>query len=558
MPSVHAYFNKKNAITAKGQVDDQRRGQAEGSRRGQADTQRRGQAAAPVILMVSGGADSMALLHMAATEPLDLGDGAGLVRVAKERLHVLHVNHLIRGDDADADQRFVKETCDSLGISCTVLRVDVARLAQERDGNVEDVGRRVRYDAVRELAQKLCTEQGVSRQKAKILTAHTADDRAETFMMNVMRGSGMSGLASIPRHRGLIYRPLLDYTHDQLKDWLKARDLDWHEDATNTDTHYLRAYMRHNVLPLLKARNPMLVQTVCKIADLMTDEDDYLEGKAARKLRQITLRKSESSLVLDALKLSSTDVVIARRVVRIVARQLIPEAWLEFRHVDAVLEAVAAGVGVANLPQNLEARVRLGTVTFSFTGAARSAGGVAAAGAARSAVGAAVAASGEPAATSPAAATFGEHLAVPGTLELADGRVLSARILPVEHGFDVVSYATAHSQEWLGESVLLDAKACGVDPVHGGSLWVSGPEAGDTMQPLGMHGQSKKISDLLGESGVPVESRSMMPIVRTNIRGHVVWVAGIRPDERVKCTQDTKQLLELNIYSGHKPFERSQ
>ena len=552
MPSVHAYFNKKNALAAKGQL--------EGSRRGQAEGQRRGQVAAPVILMVSGGADSMALLHMAVTEPLDLGDGVGLARIAKERLHVLHVNHLLRGEDADADQHFVQETCDSLGVPCTALRVDVAKLAQERDGNVEDVGRRVRYDAARELAQKLCTEQGVSRQKAKILTAHTADDRAETFMMNVMRGSGMSGLASIPRHRGLIYRPLLDYTHDQLKDWLKARSLDWHEDATNTDTHYLRAYMRHNVLPLLKARNPMLVQTVCKIADLMTDEDDYLEGKAARKLRQITLRKSESSLVLDALKLSSTDVVIARRVVRIVARQLIPEAWLEFKHVDAVLEAVAAGVGVANLPQNLEARVRLGTVTFSFTGAARGAGAASAAGAARSAVGAAaaVAASGEPAAASPSAATFGEHLAVPGTLELADGRVLSARILPVEHGFDVVSYATAHSQEWLGESVLLDAHACGVDPVHGGSLWVSGPEAGDTMQPLGMHGQSKKISDLLGEAGVPVESRSMMPIVRTNIRGHVVWVAGIRPDERVKCTQDTKQLLELNIYSGHKPFERSQ
>lgn len=557
MPSVHTYFNKKIASTAKGQVDAQCRGQVEGSRRGQA--------AAPVILMVSGGADSMALLHMAATEPLDLGDGAGLVCVAQERSHVLHVNHLLRGVDADADQHFVQATCDSLGIPCTALRVDVAKLAQERDGNVEEIGRRVRYDAARELAQKLCVEQGVSRQKAKILTAHTADDRAETFMMNVMRGSGMSGLTSIPRHRGLIYRPLLDYTHDQLKDWLKARGLDWHEDATNTDTHYLRAYMRHNVLPLLKARNPMLVQTVCKIADLMTDEDDYLEAKAARKLRQITLRKSESSLVLDALKLSSTDVVIARRVVRIVARRLIPEAWLEFKHVDAVLEAVAAGVGVANLPQNLEARVRLGTVTFSFTGAARSAVG-AGAGAARSAAvvaggagaGSVVATNGEPAGTSPAAATFGEHLAVPGTLELADGRVLSARILPVEHGFDVVSYATAHSQEWLGESVLLDAKACGVDPVHGGSLWVSGPEAGDTMQPLGMHGQSKKISDLLGEAGVPVESRSMMPIVRTNIRGHVVWVAGIRPDERVKCTQDTKQLLELNIYSGHKPFERSQ
>ena len=547
MPSVHAYFNKKNASTAKGQAKGLKHDQAESLHGGQTEGLRRGQLEAPVILMVSGGADSMALLHMAATELLDLGDGLGLAHVAKERLHVLHVNHLLRGDDADADQRFVQETCDSLGIPCTVLRVDVAKLAQERDGNVEEIGRRVRYDAARELAQKLCTEQGVSRQKTKILTAHTADDRTETFMMNVMRGSGMSGLTSIPRHRGLIYRPLLNYTHEQLKDWLKARNLDWHEDATNTDTHYLRAYMRHNVLPLLKARNPLLVQTVCKIADLMTDEDDYLEAKAARKLRQITLRKGESFLVLDALKLSSTDVVIARRVVRIVARQLISEAWLEFRHVDAVLEAVAAGAGVANLPQNLEARVRLGTVMFSFTGAARSVASVDDAETSNKTPG-----------TLHVTATFGEHLAVPGTLELADGRVLSARILPVEHGFDVVSYATTHSQEWLGESVLLDAQACGVDPIHGGSLWVSGLEAGDTMQPLGMHGQSKKISDLLGEAGVPVESRSMMPIVRTNIRGYVVWVAGIRPDERVKCTQDTKHLLELNIYSGHKPFERSQ
>ena len=131
MPSVHAYFNKKNALVAKDQADGLRRGQAENSRRGQV--------AAPVILMVSGGADSMALLHMAATEPLDLGDGAGLVRIAKERLHVLHVNHLLRGADADADQHFVQATCDSLGIPCTALRVDVAKLAQERDGNVEEI-----------------------------------------------------------------------------------------------------------------------------------------------------------------------------------------------------------------------------------------------------------------------------------------------------------------------------------------------------------------------------------------------------------------------------------
>ena len=528
MPSVHTYFNRKNNAQrykpAGEQVD------------------------APVIVMVSGGADSTALLHMVVTEAMNLGDGHTPVQIAKERIHVLHVNHMLRGKDADSDARFVESTCDSLGVPCTVCCVDVAKHSQKSGTNMEEAGRRVRYDTAQDLVSKLCKKRGISRQKAMILTAHTADDRAETFMMNVMRGSGMSGLTSIPRHRGLIYRPLLDYTHDQLKAWLLTRGLTWREDATNADTYYLRAYMRHNVLPLLKARNPLFVQTVCKMADLITDEDNYLEAKAARKLRQITLRKDESSMVLDSLKLSSTDVVIARRMVRIVARQLIPDAWFESKHVDAVLEAVSAGVGVANLPQNLEARVRLGTVTFSFTGAANSAtpGGMLAD----------TTALVMPSATTTSA--LGEHLAVPGMLELSDGRVLSARIFPVEHGFDVVSYATAHGREWLGESVLLDAEACGVDPTLGGSLWVSSPEPGDTLQPLGMHGQSKKISDLLGEAGVPVESRAMMPVVRTNIRGHVAWIAGIRPDERVKCTQDTKHLLELSIYSRNQMVERSQ
>ena len=528
MPSVHAYFNKKNALVAKDQVD--------GQRQGQADSQCRGQAAAPVILMVSGGADSMALLHMAATEPLDLGDGAGLARVAKERLHVLHVNHLLRGEDADADQHFVQETCNSLGIPCTVLRVDVAKLAQERDGNVEEEGRRERYDAARELAQKLCAKQGVSRQKTKILTAHTADDRAETFIMNVMRGSGMSGLASIPRHRGLIYRPLLDYTHDQLKDWLKARGLDWHEDATNTDTHYLRAYMRHNVLPLLKARNPLLVQTVCKIADLMTDEDDYLEGKAARKLRQITLRKSESSLVLDALKLSSTDVVIARRVIRLAVKHLADDPRLEARHVESVLTAVANGKGSVNLPQDIQARIEFGTLTLAKVYRKERAGNIPA--------------GVHDAHTHMSEASFSAWLSVPGEQRLTQNRRLRARLIPVEHGLDVVSFARAHGREWLGESVLLDAEAAGIDATHGGRLWIEPPCAGDVLCPLGMHGQSKKLSDLLSASRLPVAERRGVPVVRTSPNGRIVWVAGIRADERSKCTQDTKVLLELSIHES--------
>ena len=203
---------------------------------------------APVVLMVSGGADSTALLVLAATSTLDIDDGRGCARIARERLHVLHVNHGLRGIDAEEYEEFVRGLAERYGIPCTVRRVDVARLAQQAResgdttaGNVENAGREIRYAAAVELANRLSEEFGTPRSAARILTAHTADDRAETFFMNAIRGTGPSGLSSIPRRRNRIVRPLIDSTHDQLCDLLRMRGIVWREDDTNHDTRYLRA-----------------------------------------------------------------------------------------------------------------------------------------------------------------------------------------------------------------------------------------------------------------------------------------------------------------------------
>lgn len=473
--------------------------------------------AAPVILMVSGGADSTALLVLAATSTLDIDDGRGQARIARERLHVLHVNHGLRGIDAEEDEEFVRDLAARYGIPCTIRRADVAALAADAGDNVENAGRELRYAEASRLAAELSDALGTPRSAARILTAHTADDRAETFFMNAIRGAGAAGLSSIPRRRNRIVRPLLDRTHQELCDLLRMRGIVWREDATNEDTRYLRAYVRHEVMPVVRTRNPRVTSSLAATCDILSDEDAYLTSVAARAQRELTRRAAEGLAVLDAARLAALDVAIARRVVRAALLGICPDARLEARHVASVLRAVAAGEGSLTIPMGVSVRVQHGLLVMR--------------------------------ARSEAPEPVAAWLEVPGRLALADGRVLAARVLPAPSGADPAALARFHALEWEGASVLLDARAAGVDPARGGRLWVDVPHPGDVLCPLGMHGQSKKVSDLLGEARVPLEERALTPVVRTSATGGIVWVAPVRADERVRCGVTTDFFLELSLVS---------
>ena len=132
-----------------------------------------------------------------------------------------------------------------------------------------------------------------------------------------------------------------------------------------------------------------------------------------------------------------------------------------------------------------------------------------------------------------------------GALLLAAG-TLTARLREVAPGSDPVALARAHAREWEGASVVLDAESCGLGPL-GGSLWVSSPEVGEVLCPLGMHGQSKKLSDLLIDAKVPAAERAGVPVVRTGDGGRILWVAPLRADERVRVTDASRVLLELRL-----------
>lgn len=469
---------------------------------------------APVILMVSGGADSTALLVLAATSQLDLEDGSGPAHIARERLHVLHINHQLRPIDAEEDEEFVRQLSARFGIPCTVVRVPVEKLAREGNHNVEDAGREARYAAAMQLANELSDKAGTPRSASRILTAHTANDRAETFIMNALRGSGTSGLASIPRRRGKIVRPLLDRTHDELCELLRMRGIVWREDATNSDTHYLRSYIRHQVVPALAKKNPRVVGALAAGCELLSDEDAYLSGVAQRTLHKLERQRTPGMLALDAARLRALDVAIARRVLRGAIQSIEPDARLEQRHITACLKLVAAGQGSASLVGGIDCRVAYGLLFLRGRQASE------------------VLASG--------------WLQVPGTFELPGGRRLIARLIARDPSQDASALARAHAAEWEHTSQLFSAEALGIGK-EGGQLWVAPPQPGDLMCPLGMHGQSKHLSDLLQEAKIAPADRAQVPVVHSDVRGSVVWVAPLRADERYKVTQTDTTLVELRI-----------
>lgn len=235
----------------------------------------------PVVLMVSGGSDSTALAYLCA----DLRRQGKLGPLA-----MLHVNHRLRGDDADGDEAFARQLAEVLEIPFTCLSVDVRAISDEEGGNVEAVARRLRYQGAHEALAALCQQHAVPVADGRIFVAHTADDRIENFFMRSIVGTGPGGFRSMRYLNGQVGRPLLDLGRDDLRAYIDdlaeagramgrgpAGEL-WCEDATNSHTDRFRAFVRHQIVPKAKERNPQLLATLTRTMNLMADEDDMLEA----------------------------------------------------------------------------------------------------------------------------------------------------------------------------------------------------------------------------------------------------------------------------------------
>lgn len=439
-------------------------------------------AGSTVVVMASGGGDSMALLHL-----LQAG-------VLSDDLHVfaLHVNHMIRGEESDADEAFVRDACGVLGIPLHVVRYDVSSYATQTGLNLEDAGRRVRYRFAEEYLTTLCAEADAASGTGRIATGHTRDDRVETFLMRLAQGAGPKGMTSLRHVRGRIVRPLLDCSRDELRSYLESNDLAWREDSSNLDTTRLRARIRHDLVPLFRQINPRFDRALERSLDVLAEEDALL-GEMADAFAADFVEIVAGEVRFDRAMMSTLTTPMKRRTVRAALLRAFPEvSRIEFAHVEALVEGLDDPAFAHDLPEGLRAFGEYDRMVVARAG-----------GAVRS--------------LAPVL------LLLPGMSDMGPAGRIEATQVPI------------------GETQG-DALSVVVDVAQAGEFVVDSLHAGDRMRPLGMEG-TKKLSDLLIDAKVPRRQRSITPVVRDDTR--IVWLAGVRMAEEYKVDDRTRRAFRL-------------
>ncbi len=305
-----------------------------------------------VAVGVSGGADSMALLHFLRFESN-----------LKLKITVCHVNHLLRGEESDSDERFVKNICKKWGVGFKCLRCDIVAQSRAAGQSVEEYARRVRYDFFAECALG-----------GKIATAHTLSDAAETLLFNIARGSSVSGLCSIPPVRDNIVRPLIFATRDTVETYCAENGIEFVTDSTNLTDDYSRNKIRHNVVPVLKQINPEFEAAAGRLIGSAMRDEAFLSTEAQKALesavvpRKSSLGISQSLFAVKAEGLARLDEAVLYRC----AREILNRAHVsaDSRKINAVKELIVKKSGRICLSGDAFAEVR-GGILYLETGRAQ-------------------------------------------------------------------------------------------------------------------------------------------------------------------------------------------
>lgn len=311
--------------------------------------QEHGLANKPGLVAVSGGADSVALAHVL-VQLRARNDLPGLALV--------HLNHCLRGSTSDEDERFIQSLptdWQAADVPCYAKRQDVAALAQENHWNLEDAGRRARYEHFTEIAR----QSGA----AWVATGHSADDQAETVLLRLIRGSGLRGLSGIPAIRPLapgivLVRPLLAVRRAQIRDYLTQHAISWREDASNQDTRFLRNRVRQELIPFLERDfQEDIIPLLAHTAEQASEVQAFIEELATALLVRAERPRAGATLVFDQQELAASSALLMREMFRLVWRRegwpLAEMGWLDWKRVAAVARGDAGG---GDFPGHIRAR----------------------------------------------------------------------------------------------------------------------------------------------------------------------------------------------------------
>lgn len=305
----------------------------------------------PVLLGLSGGADSSALLHLLCEYASNTG----------AKIFAAHLNHGIRteayGNEAERDENFCRELCRRLGVELFVKKLDIPGMAEASGRSVETEARKARYDFFSEIMKE---------QNIKILaTAHNADDNLETQIYNIARGCGIDGLVGIPEARpldsvdgGIVIRPILSAEKREILEYCKENSIPYVTDSTNREDEYVRNAIRHKAIPILKEMFPHLIRSSERLSISASEDADFILTAA----QDIVAKNGES---ISTEYLSSLHPSVAKRVVKLMYSRL-SDATLEYVHISNVLSLPKANKNGAaiSLPDKISARVVDGKLCF--------------------------------------------------------------------------------------------------------------------------------------------------------------------------------------------------
>ncbi len=279
----------------------------------------------PLVAAVSGGVDSLVLLHIL----------CGLRASIGYRLTVVHIDHAMREESAD-DAAYVAELCRQWEVSCIAMRVDVPARIERTGESPEEAARNARYACLRQAADG-----------AKIVLAHHAGDQAETVILHLLRGSGTDGLTAMEAVERDLVRPLLTYTKEDLVRYAQLHGIEPREDKTNQDETYLRNRVRLSLLPELRTYQPQIDDALCRLADIAREEQAYLDAVTNEMWEKAVLM---DGCALDRARFREIPLAIQRRIVRKWIGTVCTEELLSLAHCDRIREHILLGRNGASCP----------------------------------------------------------------------------------------------------------------------------------------------------------------------------------------------------------------
>ena len=296
-----------------------------------------------IILGVSGGPDSISMLNI-------------LIEIRNEKkmnfdIVVAHVNHMIREEAID-DENYVKEYCMKNNIECFVKRIDVLKLANDNKMGTEETGRKVRYDFFKEVMEKTNSN--------KIGIAHNKNDKVETIIMHLLRGSGLSGLKGIEPIRDNIYiRPLIECERQEIEQYCEEKNLKPRIDKTNFENQYTRNKIRNIVIPYIKQEfNSNIVETINRFSELMSEENEYLNEITENIYNKILLNKEEKEIVLNLKGFNEQNNVIKKRLILFTITELTGSSQgIEKVHIQDIIKLCGNNIGNKFLTPNKKIKI---------------------------------------------------------------------------------------------------------------------------------------------------------------------------------------------------------